>query len=135
MASLRREFRVDAHPDAVWDTVRDFGAVHERLANGFVTACAMEEDGAVRRIRFANGIEARERLVTCDDPQRRLVYCVKGGRATHYNASVEVVADGAGSRFVWVVDLSPDALAPAVGGMMDAGVQAMQATLQRLAAE
>src|ERR1700730_8115031 len=37
MASIHKDIPIDAHPDHVWDAVRDFGAVHTRLAPGFVT--------------------------------------------------------------------------------------------------
>ena len=36
MASIRREARLNATPEKVWAAVRDVGAVHERLAPGFV---------------------------------------------------------------------------------------------------
>ena len=131
MATIRKQFPVTATPEQAWDAVRDFTALHTRLVPGFVTACTPEEDGAVRSITFANGMQVRERRVSCDDSARRLVYTTEGGRASHYNAAVEVQpAEGGGSRLVWTVDLLPDALAPAVDGMMAAGVQAMQGALR-----
>ena len=100
---------------AAWSAVRDFGALHKRLVPGFVTACVLEEDGAVRLVTFGNGMQVRERLVTLDDAARRLVYTAEGGRATHYNAVVEVLEGSTGgSRLVWTVDLLPDAMAPAI---------------------
>jgi hypothetical protein len=130
MATLRKRFDVAAAPAAAWDAVADFGALHQRLVPGFVTACELQEGGAVRAITFANGLQARERLVTREASARRLVYTVEGGRATHYNAVVEV-QDGpaGGSTLVWTVDLLPDALAPAIDGMLDAGVAAMRKAL------
>ena len=129
MATLRQDFEVPAPADAVWAALRDFGAVHS-LAAGFVTACVLEEGGAVRRITFFNGMEARERLVSLEEQARRIVYTVEGGRPTHYNASAQVVAiDAQRCRFAWTIDLLPDALAPAIAQMMERGVQAMQASL------
>ena len=43
---------------------------------------------------FANGNVAREVLVDCDDARRRLVYAIASERVSHYNASVQVQADG-----------------------------------------
>lgn len=129
MASIRREFVVGAPLEQVWNAVAAFGAVHELLARGFVVECALQEDGAVRALTFANGLRARERLVTLDAVSRRLVYAAEGGRTTHHNACLELHGDPAGTRLVWTTDLLPDELAPAIGGMMDAGVAAMQATL------
>ncbi|MBA2962045.1 MULTISPECIES: SRPBCC family protein [Ramlibacter] len=130
MASLRHEIAVAAAPAAAWDAVRDFGALPTRLVPGFVTASAPEDEGAVRRLTFANGLQLRERLVTCDDAARRLVYTAIDGRTTHYNAAVQVQdAPGGGSLLVWTVDLLPDALAPAIDAMMALGTQAMRRAL------
>ncbi len=37
MASIRREISIAADPAEVWDAIRDVGAVHRRVAPGFVT--------------------------------------------------------------------------------------------------
>src|SRR5436309_9304551 len=65
MASIHREIQIDARPDEVWAAVRDFGAVHQRLARGFVLDARL--DGDARVVTFANGTVARELLVDCDD--------------------------------------------------------------------
>ncbi|NML48162.1 SRPBCC family protein [Ramlibacter sp. G-1-2-2] len=130
MATIRKQFDVPASADAVWAALRDFGAVHDKLATGFVAACALEEGGAVRLVTFANGMQVRERLVTLDEAERRLVYSATGGRATHHNAAAQVVPLGADRcRFVWTTDLLPDAVAPAIEQMMETGARAMQARL------
>ncbi len=135
MATIRREFTVRASAAAVWDALLDYGAVHERLAAGFVTACTLEDGGAVRALTFANGMQARERLVGVDVDARRLAYASEGGRASHHNASAQVAPiDDASCRFIWITDVLPDALAGPIGAMMDAGAVAMQATLERNAA-
>ena len=130
MASIRREFVVGAPPERVWNAVAAFGAVDKVLARGFVVECSLQEDGAVRALTFANGLKARERLVTMDARSRRLVYAAEGGRTTHHNACLELHPDGAGTRLVWTTDLLPDELEPAIAQMMDAGVAAMKATLE-----
>ncbi|MGZ5155464.1 MAG: SRPBCC family protein [Caldimonas sp.] len=130
MASIRKEFPLAADADAVWSALRDFGAVHRRLAPGFLTDSRLEGE-ATRIVTFFNGATARETLVTCDDEARRLVYAIIGGRAAHYNASARVVDAGAGrSRFVWVVDVLPDSLAPYIDDMMTRGAAAMKETLE-----
>lgn len=78
MASIHKEALLDASADGVWDAVRDFGAVHTRLARGFVTDCTMDDDARI--VTFANGTTARELLVDCDDAKRRLVYAIVGER-------------------------------------------------------
>jgi carbon monoxide dehydrogenase subunit G len=130
MASICKEFTVDASPQHVWAALCDFGAVHRMLAAGFVTDCVLEEGGQVRRVTFANGRSVRERLVALDEGRRRIVYTVEGG-ASHHNASAQVLqAPGGASRFVWITDLLPDTLAPAVEEMMEAGARAMRRTLE-----
>src|SRR5690242_9739038 len=103
MASIRNEIRVAAPAAAVWDALRDFGAVHTRVVPGFVVDCRRE--GETRVVTFASGLVARESLVDLDEQRRRLVYAIVGGRPSHYNASVEVHDDGAGSTIVWIIDL------------------------------
>src|SRR5678816_4781347 len=101
MASLRKELALAAPAEHVWAALRDFGAVHERLAPGFVTGTTMEGKD-VRVVTFFNGSSARETLVGRDDTLRRLAYAIIGGRAAHYAASAEVQeGDGGGCRFVW----------------------------------
>ena len=132
MATIIEETVVDAPAEEVWEALRDFGAVHERLAPGFVVDAHV--DGDVREVTFANGAVARERLVGRDDRARRLAYAVieSGLPLSHHNASVSVVADGADrSRFVWVADVLPDEVAPVVAGMMAEGIEVMRRTLSQ----
>ena len=129
MATIRKEFHSPRPPAQVWDALKDFPAVHERLAKGFVTATSIEPSGA-RVVTFVNGSEAREWPVTSNDAERRLVYAIKDSPSfTHYSAAAQVFEDGSGSRFVWTVDFLPDAMAEGLGAMMDMGVQAMSKTL------
>src|ERR1700693_6257816 len=92
MASIHKDIPIDADPDEVWAAVRDFGAVHQRLAPGFVTDARLEGDARI--VTFHNGTVVREILVDCDDERRRLVYAIVGERVKHYSASVQVAADG-----------------------------------------
>jgi len=125
MASIQREILIDAPPDNVWAAVRDFGAVHQRLAPGFVIDARLE--GEARIVTFHNGTVARELLVDCDDARRRLVYAIVNERVSHYNASVQVFADGqTRARLSWVVDVLPNEIAPYIAGQMDLAVLAMQ---------
>jgi len=71
MASIHREVVVETGPDLVWDAIRDVGAVHERLAPGFVVDTRLEE--GARIVTFGNGVVARELIVAVDEAARRLV--------------------------------------------------------------
>ena len=129
MASIRKEFLIASPAEDVWDAVRDFGALHQRLVPGFVVDAKM--DGDARIVTFANGMVAREVLVDLDDKARRLVYAIVGGRPTHYNASVQVLAEGeASTRFIWVIDVLPNELAPAIDAMAEQGANAVKRTLE-----
>jgi hypothetical protein len=128
MASIQKDISIEAASDDVWDAVRDFGAVHQRLAPGFVTDTRLEGDARI--VTFANGNVARELLVDCDETRRRLVYAVVSERVKHYNASVQVFADGESrSRLVWTVDVLPNEIAAYIGGQMDQAATAMRAKL------
>ena len=94
MASIRKETELAAEASRVWDALRDFGAVHTRVAPGFVVATRVEGD--TREVTFGNGASARERLISCDDAERRLVYAVVGGKFTHDNTAVQIFEHGAG---------------------------------------
>ncbi|HJU32718.1 MAG TPA: SRPBCC family protein [Hyphomicrobiaceae bacterium] len=129
MASIRREIVVDARPESVWEAARDVGALHTRLAPGFVVDCRL--DGDARVVTFGNGLVARETIVDVDDAGRRLVWNVVGGRPSHYNGALQVLPEGGASRLVWITDLLPNDLAPAVAGMMEQGMKAMKAKLEQ----
>jgi hypothetical protein len=129
MASIHKEALLDASADSVWDAIRDFGAVHTRLARGFVTDCTMDDDARI--VTFANGTTARELLVDCDDERRRLVYAIVGERIKQHSASFQITDEGAGrSRFIWTVDVLPNDIAPYISAQMDLGMVAMKTTLE-----
>jgi carbon monoxide dehydrogenase subunit G len=132
MASIRKEISIEARPEQVWDAIRDVGALHTRLVAGFVTDCRLEGDARV--VTFANGVVARELIVDLDDGARRLAWSARGGRLTHHNASVQVFPEGAErSLIVWIADLLPNEMAPAIDGMIGQGLAAMKKTLERTA--
>ena len=131
MASIHKEISLGVGPAAVWDVVRDIGAVHTRFAPGFVVDTTM--DGEDRIVTFANGFVAREVIVDVDEARRRLAYTVRSERIAHHNASFQVIADGKGSRLVWIADVLPKAAAETVGAMMEDGIQAAKRALDRLA--
>ena len=133
MASIHKDIFIDANPADVWDAVRDFGAVHQRLVPGFVLDSRL--DGDARIVTFANGMVARELLVDCDDERRRLVYAVVSERIKQHSAAVQVTAQADGrSRLSWTVDVLPHEIAPYMNAQMDQAALAMQKKLGRSAA-
>jgi hypothetical protein len=108
--------------------MRDYGAVHRRVAPGFVVDAQLE--GMDRLVTFASGAIARERLVSLDDDRRRLVYKVVEGRLPfeHHQGSVEVIESGPqepGSRIVWTTDFLPEELGAPLGVLMNEGAVAI----------
>jgi carbon monoxide dehydrogenase subunit G len=128
-ASIRKEISTSAQPDDVWERIRDIGALHTRLVPGFVLDTRLE--GRARWVTFANGIVAKERIVTSDDEHRRFVWSADARQLglEHYNASVQVFPSPKGSQVVWVADLLPDEAAPKVAAMIEEGMSAMQKAL------
>jgi len=132
MASIRREIRIATRPEKVWDAVRDIGNIHKRLVPGFVADCRMEGEDA-RIVTFGNGLVVKEIIVDLDDSSRRLCWTAQSERMTHHNASMQIFADGDGARAVWIADLLPNEVAPAIGAMIEQGMGAMKQTLERTA--
>ena len=131
MASVHREIMIAARPDTVWDALRDVGAIHTRLAPGFVTDVRLEEGGEARVVTFGNGQVLRELIVDVDDHARRVAWAGVGGPMIHYNASAQVFEQGGGrTRFVWIADLLPHDLAPQVAGMIEQGLAVIKKTME-----
>jgi len=134
MASIRKEILTKARPDDVWDAVRDIGALHTRLAPGFVTDTRLEPGARV--VTFGNGMVVRELIVTIDNDERRVVWSAVGGSLTHHNGSAQVLSVAKGlTKVVWIADLLPDEAASAISAMMEQGMAVMKQTLDRLADE
>ena len=130
MATIYKEFRVAVPPEFVWDALKDIGAVHTRLAQGFVENTVLDND--VRTVTFSNGFIVKEHIVSVTDTQRRLAYTAMGGRASHHNAYFQVFAEpGGGSRMLWVTDLLPEDVRAPIEQMVELGVAAIQKTLER----
>lgn len=136
MTSIAVEVNTAAAPAAVWDAIRDIGALHARLVPGFVVATELVRGG--RRVTFGNGTIVVEPIVSLNEDLRRLVWTAQGGALglVHYNGAVQVYArEIGGSRVVWVADVLPDEAAIPIGAMMREGAVAMQTALALLAKE
>jgi hypothetical protein len=128
MASVQKEISTRAHPDSVWDAIRDIGALHTRLVPGFVVDTQLVPGARV--VTVANGMVVTEPIIDLNEATRRLVWSAQGGRLAHYNASVQVFArPEGGSRVVWIADFLPHEAATTVESMMAQGMAAMQRAL------
>lgn len=130
MASIRIERLIDAPADAVWDAIADVGALHTRLAPGFVVDTRLE--AGARIVTFGNGMVAREVLVDIDHDRRRFAYSVRTERFDHHSASNEVFEAGDGRcLFVWTADVLPHDIAPMVTGMMAQGADVLKQAMEK----
>jgi hypothetical protein len=129
MAFIRKEILIDASPEDVWDAVRDWGALHERLAPGFVVDTRL--DGEDRIVTFGNGMVVREVLVDLDDEARRLAWSIVDGPYTPHNGVAQVFSEGEDrARFVWTADLLPNELAVSTAEAMAQGTAIAKQTLE-----
>ena len=132
MATIRSRLETSSSPEDAWAVIRDVGALHTRLAPGFIADTRLEQGARV--VTFVNGMVVREPIVTIDDEARRLVWSAESGRTTHYNASLEVSPrPGGGAEVVWTADFLPDDLKPQLAKLIEAGTQAMKCALDALA--
>ncbi len=129
MATLYNEIHIEARPEAIWDAARDVGALHTRLVPGFVVDTRLEDNARI--VTFGNGMVVRELIISVDDQRRRLAWTAIGGRTTHYNAVLEVLADRSGTRVVWTIDLLPDEMAAPIAAMQQNGLAVMKTTFER----
>jgi hypothetical protein len=78
---------------------------------------------------------ARELIVDVDDERQRVAWSVVGGAMSHHNASAQVFPAAGGCRFVWIADLLPHELAPAIAAMIEQGLGVIKQTLERTESE
>jgi hypothetical protein len=133
MGTIRAELKTAAKASDVWSAIRDIGALHTRLVPGFVVDTKLEP--GTRVVTFVNGVTLREPIVSLDDEARRLVWTHEGGRARHYNGSLQVfpLPDGLTS-VAWTADFLPDDIGGYMSQAIEAGMAAMQRSLDTLAA-
>jgi carbon monoxide dehydrogenase subunit G len=129
VASIRKERTIDARPEAVWDALSDWGALHERLAPGFAVGTRL--DGGDRIVTFFNEAVLRERLVGRSEKERRLAWSIVDGPYAHHNGAAQALANDDGTtRFIWVADLLPDSLAATTDELMERGIDTIKRTLE-----
>jgi hypothetical protein len=132
MASIRQEISTKASVEDVWAALRDVGALHTRVVPGFVADTRLES--GARIVTFGNGMVVRERIVTVDDRERRVVWSAASEQLGHHNASAQAIAKPrGGTTVIWIADLLPDEAAATIASMMQQGAAVMKQTLDRLA--
>lgn len=133
MATVSRVIEIAASANLCWDALKDFGAIHQRLAAGFIVKTQLISND-VRVITLSNDVVLTERLVGVDDNAMRLAYAVIEDPVgiTHHNGSVQIIRgpDAAHCTIVWITDVLPHELGELVAGLMDSAVPAIKRTLE-----
>lgn len=128
MASIYRDAVIDVSADVAWAALRNVDAV-DRPFTGVLTGCTLEDD--VRTVTFANGMVARERIVTVDDAHRRVVYSALNEAFVHHSSSMRIVPKGERQcLFIWISDVLPEQAAERITPLVDAGCQAIKKNLE-----
>lgn len=130
MASIHVERVIEAPADQVWDAIRDVGALHTRLVPGAIVNTVLDADA--RLVTLASGTVLRELIVDLDEARRRFVYSIRHEKLDHHNGSNQVFDEGPGRcRFVWIVDVLPDAAADTIRETMNGSADIMKTTLEQ----
>ena len=130
MPTVRQETLIHVSPEKAWAAIRDVGAFH-RLVPGLTADTKME--GNERTLVLADGSTVKERIVSLDEEERRLVFAVQEGRMPliHHNASFQILPDSEGnSRFVWVTDFLPAELTSMLQGQAERVSEVIKQTLE-----
>lgn len=127
MATVRREVRIDAPPDAAWRLVTDPAAIARWFPGVVDVALGEDADGPVRTVEFATGLRAVERIVTNDPTLRRFQYRIVGMGFRSHLGTVDVIDLGDDtSLVVHGTDASPDVMALIIGGAAGAGLETLR---------
>jgi carbon monoxide dehydrogenase subunit G len=113
MADARSEITVNASPETTWALVRDFHGLDSWMPG--IDDLRSEGDD---RVLSMMGMTIREHLVKLDEDAKALTYSItEGAPVESHEATITVSPDGDGSKVVWDVSVTPDEMAPMLGGM------------------
>ena len=129
MPSIYREAIIAVPPEAAWTALRDVGRARALFAPVLADS---RLDGDVRTVRFANGMEVRERILDVDEKHRRVAYAALDASGLEYHhASMQIDLAGPGQcAFVWITDFLPASAGAMLTQLIEQGTQALQRTLE-----
>jgi hypothetical protein len=132
MASIRREIVVEVGIEEVWASLRRVGDARAQFAPVLTDS---RLDGDIRSVRFADGMEARERILDVDETHRRVAYAVIDSPLAYHHASMQLETAGPGRcLFVWVTDFLPAESAEMLTPLIEQGTAAFKRNVERSAA-
>ncbi len=128
MATIHREFPIQASPQKAWEALRDVGRVNKLITflgevkvEGDRRTCALGEQGTLDEL-----------IVSVDDERHRIAYSIKASpfNLEHHHAFMQVRADGgSGATFVWTTDVKPDTVVPGLSEAIDGAIESLKRTL------
>jgi carbon monoxide dehydrogenase subunit G len=122
MATARAEIVISKPTEEVWAIVGDFGGIASWMPG--IESCVVDDFDRIIRM---SGMEIIERLERRDDDERVLVYgIVRGAPVINHRATVSVLAEGAGSRVTWDLDVEPDEMADLINPMYQQSLEALK---------
>lgn len=128
MASIYRETLVEVPASRAWAALQDVGHA-DRLFAGVLVSCSLAD--GMRTVEFANGMVAKERVITVDHERRRVVYSALNEAFVHHSASMQIVPEGDSQcRFVWTTDVLPEQVKDRITPLIDAGCAAVKKNLE-----
>ena len=133
MASIRKEIHIDA------PVTRGLGRAARRGRAAHQAGAGLRHGHAHGRQRAHRHLRQRHGGARGDRQRRRAAGIASAGRSSTRPSSITAPRPGWNPKamarsFCWTADLLPDELAGRVEGMMDAGIQVIQKTLESTAA-
>ncbi len=131
MATIRTSLETAASPDDAWAAIRDVGALHTRLAPGFVADTKLEPGARVVTFAKAWSCASRSsrsttRRAASSGPPR-----ADARRITTHRC--RFAGPDGGAVVVWTADFLPDDIKPQLAALIEAGTRAMKRSLDALA--
>lgn len=127
MATIIKEIPLTVSAEAAWKRVSDVGNIASMIS--FIGTS--ELTGDTRVCTLQDGAKLNEKIVTVDSSLRRVVYSITDAPMPmdFHAASMEIKAEGAGSKFVWTVDVLPNETMEMLEPMVNQACADIQAEL------
>lgn len=124
MAAIVKEISLPLSADVLWEKVASVGEIHQLMP--MITECRL--DGDQRFCTTADGAMLEERILSVDNDRRRVAYTITKAPfpLEFHSASMQVSADGKGSRLTWITDVKPDELAGQMDPLFDQAIQGVK---------
>lgn len=123
MATVRRELRIEADPEAPWGIISNPGAIHEWFPGIIASEVSSDVDGVFRTVTLGTGLQLVERVITNDPLLRRFQYRIDGGLFREHLGTADVIdlRDGT-CLLVYSTNAEPAVLALVIGAAAGDGL-------------